>query len=267
VFDWLAARPTCPTRRSAPGASPTGGGAVFNSLVAGVPGRVVTVETWTDLYSALMPQGLVKSGLVAGLAGSIRPSGAIRADPCRRRRSRARAGREGAGRRALEPAEARIGDDARLHGAGAATSCGIDQGARVRRLAGRRSCTSACTGTRPRPFRHATPALLSRVGLVRLLPAHVRDAAEGARRDRPGTTGHRRRRRREARTLPPVSPTFVSFPGSPPSPGAEGGAHVRPAAQAAGGLGPHVQTTIAASGAGRGSSPAHRQDTAGRRSS
>jgi hypothetical protein len=32
---------------------------------------VATVETWTDLYSALMPQGLVKSGLVAGLAGSI----------------------------------------------------------------------------------------------------------------------------------------------------------------------------------------------------
>ena len=32
---------------------------------------MVTVQTWTDLYTALMPQGLVKSGLVAGLAGSI----------------------------------------------------------------------------------------------------------------------------------------------------------------------------------------------------
>ena len=34
------------------------GGAVLNSLVAGVPwAAVVTVETWTDLYSALAPQG------------------------------------------------------------------------------------------------------------------------------------------------------------------------------------------------------------------
>src|SRR2546427_1918 len=34
-------------------------------------GAVVTVDTWTDLYSALMPQGLVRSGVVAGLASSI----------------------------------------------------------------------------------------------------------------------------------------------------------------------------------------------------
>jgi predicted acyl esterase len=49
-----------------------GGGAALNSLVAGVPwAAVATVETWTDLYSALVPQGLLKSGLVAGLAASI----------------------------------------------------------------------------------------------------------------------------------------------------------------------------------------------------
>ncbi len=29
------------------------------------------MQTWTDLYAALMPQGLVKSGLVAGLSSSI----------------------------------------------------------------------------------------------------------------------------------------------------------------------------------------------------
>ena len=63
---------TSRTRGSAPGASRTAAGQIFNSLVAGVPwAAVVTVETWTDLYSALMPQGLAKSGLVAGLAGSI----------------------------------------------------------------------------------------------------------------------------------------------------------------------------------------------------
>ena len=39
-----------------------GGGTIFNSLVTGVPwAAVVTVETWTDLYAGLMPQGLVKS--------------------------------------------------------------------------------------------------------------------------------------------------------------------------------------------------------------
>ena len=79
IRDWLAARPgVSDTKIGAWGIS-YGGGAVFNSLVAGVPWTAVaTVETWTDLYSALMPQGLVKSGLVAGLAGSIPPD---RRDP------------------------------------------------------------------------------------------------------------------------------------------------------------------------------------------
>ena len=72
VHAWLAARPDVADARIGAWGISYGGGAVFNSLVAGVSwGAVVTVETWTDLYSALMPQGLVKSGLVAGLAGSI----------------------------------------------------------------------------------------------------------------------------------------------------------------------------------------------------
>jgi fermentation-respiration switch protein FrsA (DUF1100 family) len=72
IHSWLAAQPdVSDTKIGAWGAS-YGGGAIFNSLVAGVPWTaVVTVETWTDLYDALMPQGLVKSGLVAGLSGSI----------------------------------------------------------------------------------------------------------------------------------------------------------------------------------------------------
>ena len=72
IHDWLAARPDVSDTRIGAWGISYGGGAVFNSLVAGVPwAAVATVETWTDLYSALMPQGLVKSGLVAGLAGSI----------------------------------------------------------------------------------------------------------------------------------------------------------------------------------------------------
>jgi predicted acyl esterase len=72
VRDWLAARQDVSDTKIGAWGISYGGGAVLNSLVAGVPwATVVTVETWTDLYSALMPQGLVKSGLVAGLAGSI----------------------------------------------------------------------------------------------------------------------------------------------------------------------------------------------------
>jgi predicted acyl esterase len=79
VRDWLAARPDVSDTKIGAWGISYGGGAIFNSLVAGVPwAAVVTVETWTDLYSALMPQGLVKSGLIAGLAGSIPPE---RRDP------------------------------------------------------------------------------------------------------------------------------------------------------------------------------------------
>ncbi len=74
VRDWLAARSDVSDTKIGAWGISYGGGAVLNSLVAGVPwAAVVTVETWTDLFSALMPQGLVKSGLVAGLAGSIPP--------------------------------------------------------------------------------------------------------------------------------------------------------------------------------------------------
>jgi predicted acyl esterase len=72
IHAWLAARPDVADAKIGAWGISYGGGAIFNSLVAGVPwSAVATVETWTDLYSALMPQGLVKSGLVAGLAGSI----------------------------------------------------------------------------------------------------------------------------------------------------------------------------------------------------
>src|SRR5262249_22312079 len=72
VHDWLAARPEVSDTEIGAWGISYGGGAVFNSLAAGVPwAAVVTVETWTDLASALFPQGLVKSGLVAGLSSSI----------------------------------------------------------------------------------------------------------------------------------------------------------------------------------------------------
>src|SRR5262245_19079876 len=72
VRDWLAARPDVSDTKIGAWGISYGGGAVFNSLAAGVPwAAVTTVATWTDLYSALVPQGTVESGLVAGLVGSI----------------------------------------------------------------------------------------------------------------------------------------------------------------------------------------------------
>jgi predicted acyl esterase len=76
---WLAARPDVDGNAIGAWGISYGGGAVLNSLVAGVPwAAVATVQTWTSLYAALVPQGLVKSGLVAGLAASIPES---RRDP------------------------------------------------------------------------------------------------------------------------------------------------------------------------------------------
>jgi predicted acyl esterase len=49
-----------------------GGGQIWNALAAGVPfAAVEVVETWTSLYEALWPQGLARSGIVAGLAASV----------------------------------------------------------------------------------------------------------------------------------------------------------------------------------------------------
>ena len=49
-----------------------GGGETWNGLAAGIPYKAAeVVETWTDLYSALWPQNVAKSGIVIGFAKSI----------------------------------------------------------------------------------------------------------------------------------------------------------------------------------------------------
>jgi dienelactone hydrolase len=49
-----------------------GGGQTWNGLAAGIPYRAAeVVETWTDLYNALWPQNIAKSGIVLGFAKSI----------------------------------------------------------------------------------------------------------------------------------------------------------------------------------------------------
>jgi alpha-beta hydrolase superfamily lysophospholipase len=70
LFTWLSTR-TGNTSIGALGIS-LGGGAVWNAAVAGVPFKaIVPVITWTNLATALAPQGLSKSGLVNYLAALV----------------------------------------------------------------------------------------------------------------------------------------------------------------------------------------------------
>jgi predicted acyl esterase len=228
---------------------------VFNSLVAGVPwAAVVTVETWTDLYSALMPQGLVKSGLVAGLAGSIPPE---RRDPALTALQAAAF----AGNAALvRPWAEERSSIAKL---GSVTTpvfmaqgrrdflFGIDQGTRAfERLKGPKTLYVGLHGHAPSTFPAADTAFLMQK--VRTWfdchlrgtgcdpnPTSVYVASENF-------SGQAARRG----TLPPVSPTFVSFPGVTTF--ARGGKAARTAARLRKAIeiygAPTVQTSIAASG-------------------
>jgi esterase/lipase len=49
-----------------------GGGQIWDGLAAGIPYKAAcVVATWTDLYTALWPQDVARSGIVAGFARSI----------------------------------------------------------------------------------------------------------------------------------------------------------------------------------------------------
>jgi predicted acyl esterase len=219
VFQWLAGRPDVDANNVGAWGISYGGGAVLNSLVAGVPwSAVVTVQTWTDLYSALMPQGLVKSGLVAGLAGSIPEA---KRDPSL---AAVQAAAFAGNTAAVKPWAAERSSLAKL---GAVTTpvfmaqgrrdflFGIDQGAQAfRRLKGPKVLYVGLHGHAPSTF----PAADSGILMARARewfdcwlasaacdspPASVYVAPEGF-------TGQVPRR---GATLPPVSPNVVAFPG------------------------------------------------------
>jgi fermentation-respiration switch protein FrsA (DUF1100 family) len=72
IYDQLAARPEIDKTRIGAWGLSLGGGALLRSLVEGVPWKAVeTVETWTDLYSALAPQNLAKSGAIFQFLSSV----------------------------------------------------------------------------------------------------------------------------------------------------------------------------------------------------
>jgi pimeloyl-ACP methyl ester carboxylesterase len=219
VFQWLADRPDVDGNNIGAWGLSYGGGAVLNSLVGGVPwAAVVGVETWTDLFSAVMPQGLVKSGLVAGLAGSIPEA---RRDPSLGPlQAAAFAGNAAA-------VKSWAAERSSLSRLGSVTTpvfiaqgrrdflFGIDQGARAfQRLRGPKTLYVGLHGHAPSTF----PAADSGVLMARAKeffdcwlvsatcnapPASVYVAPENF-------TGAVARR---GATLPPVRPTVVAFPG------------------------------------------------------
>lgn len=69
---WFAALPeVSDTQIGAWGVS-YGGGETWDGIGAGIPFKAAeVVETWTDLYSALWPGNVAKSGIVAGFAKSV----------------------------------------------------------------------------------------------------------------------------------------------------------------------------------------------------
>ncbi|MBA2568769.1 MAG: alpha/beta fold hydrolase, partial [Actinobacteria bacterium] len=72
LFDWLATRPVVNPRRIGAYGYSYGGGALWGAAAQGVPFAALEIAiAWTDLYSALLPQDLAKSGVILGFYQSI----------------------------------------------------------------------------------------------------------------------------------------------------------------------------------------------------
>jgi predicted acyl esterase len=79
VYAWLRDRSDVADTRIGGWGVSYGGGAAWNSLAAGVPWAALEVSmSWTDLRDALLPQGLAKTGVIAGFLGALDPK---RVDP------------------------------------------------------------------------------------------------------------------------------------------------------------------------------------------
>jgi pimeloyl-ACP methyl ester carboxylesterase len=71
-FTWLASQFGVDGNHIGAWGISLGGGAALNSAAAGVRWSAIeTVETWSDLYSALSPNGLAKSGAIALFASDV----------------------------------------------------------------------------------------------------------------------------------------------------------------------------------------------------
>jgi pimeloyl-ACP methyl ester carboxylesterase len=82
-FQWFAGLPEVSDTQIGAWGISLGGGAAWNSVIAGVRFRAMeTFETWSDLYQALFPQNFGKSGAIYAFAQSV-PSDRI--DPALRK--------------------------------------------------------------------------------------------------------------------------------------------------------------------------------------
>ena len=73
LFDWFAARSDVSSTQIGAFGLSLGGGAVWNAAVAGVPFKaIVPAITWTNLASALNPDGVPKTGLL-GILSQVVP--------------------------------------------------------------------------------------------------------------------------------------------------------------------------------------------------
>jgi pimeloyl-ACP methyl ester carboxylesterase len=72
LFNWLAGQPGINGQRIGAFGYSYGGGAIWRATAEGVPfAAIEPAITWTDLYSALLPQNLARSGVVLGFWQSI----------------------------------------------------------------------------------------------------------------------------------------------------------------------------------------------------
>ena len=256
IRDWLAARPNVSDTKIGAWGISLGGGGVLNSLVAGVPwAAVVTVETWTDLYSALMPQGLVKSGVVVSFSNAIP---AERRDPSLDVAQAAAfsgnvaAVKQWTNARSSLPKLASVTVPVFMAQGRRDFAFGIDQGSRAyARLKGPKALYVGLHGHAPSTFPAAdTGDLMTKVHAwfdcyLRSTGCSANQASVYLASEKFGGQVARR-----GATLPPVSPTTVSFPGvttfARSGKASRTSAPLRTAVEIYGS--PTVQTSIAASG-------------------
>jgi predicted acyl esterase len=82
LFNWLAAQPGVNGQRIGAFGYSYGGGAIWRATAEGVPfAAIEPAITWTDLYSALVPQDLARSGVVLGFWQSIAARAAPELEP------------------------------------------------------------------------------------------------------------------------------------------------------------------------------------------
>ena len=82
LFNWLAAQPGINAQRIGAFGYSYGGGAILRATAEGVPfAAIEPAITWTDLYSALLPQNLARSGVVLGFWQSISARAAPELEP------------------------------------------------------------------------------------------------------------------------------------------------------------------------------------------